>query len=390
MHICIVMEYHPDDLTGGAEVQVFGLARRFVAAGHEVSYVCQRYDRSRPTDAVVDGVRVLRVLAWRRVFRFLVALCLIRTVKGLRPDLVYQRFASPLTGIAAWAARSLRVPFVWGCSQDESLEPGFLLRARPKPSGGPGGWAKALLLRINAQTNQRLFSWGVRHAGAIVVQNPRQLELVRSNFGRSARVIANGIDVPPLAGAKEPEPLVLWLNRIAKGKNAEGFIELAASLQADHPTVRFVLVGGRQNDRYMEEIRTLAARVENLELTGGVPQSEVRGWMERAWVYVLTSTSEGFPNVLLQAWAAGTPVVSLEVDPGGVIQGEGMGLLSGTPEGLRRDVERLIADPAQRAQLAAAAHAYVSEHFEFGRIAGRYLDLFQQLTGRPESTSAPR
>lgn len=379
MRICIVMEYHPADLTGGSETQVFGMAREFAKAGHEVSYVCQRYDRARPVGETVDGVRILRTLRWRKVFRFLAAEQLLRTVCRLRPEIVYQRFASPVTGLTAMAARALSVPFVWGCSEDGSLDRGFLLHRPGGGSGGPVRLAKARVLCLNAWINQRLFDYGLRHARAVVVQNHSQLESLEANFGLHGTLIPNGVVVRPARGPASPRPLVLWLNRIAPRKNAEAFIELARSMRAEYPAVRFVLVGGRQNDAYMETIRQRAAGVDNLEMTGNVAPAEVQRWLEQAWVFMLTSTAEGFPNILLQAWAASTPVVSLKIDPDGLIAGEGLGLVSKTSDGLQRDTARLLDDAALRERLGSASRAYVAEHFEFAKIAERYLALFQEL-----------
>jgi glycosyltransferase involved in cell wall biosynthesis len=379
MRICIVMEYHPVDLTGGSETQVFGLAREFAKAGHEVTYVCQRYDRARPVAETVDGVRILRTLRWRKVFRFLAAGQLFRTVRRLRPEIVYQRFASPITGLSAMAARSLSVPFVWGCSEDRSLERGSLLHRHDGASGGPMRFTKAGVLSLNAWINQHLFYHGLRRAQAVVVQNGSQLEALETHYGLLGTLIPNGVAVPPARGSASPTPLVLWLNRIAPRKNPEAFIDLARSMQAAYPAVRFVLVGGRQDDAYMESIRQRAAGVGNLELTGNVAPAEVQRWLEQAWVFMLTSTAEGFPNVLLQAWAAGTPVVSLEIDPDGLIAREGLGLISGTSDGLQRDVARLLDDAGLRERLARVSGEYVAEHFEFAKIAERYLALFQEL-----------
>ncbi len=382
VRICIVMEYHPHDHIGGSEVQVFGLAREFARAGHEVTYVCQRPDRARALDETIDGVRVLRTLPWRRVFRFLVGPGLLRTVRTVSPEIIYQRFASPLTGSTAIVARLLAVPFVWGCSQDESLERGFLTRGQTKTSGGLVRRLKALLLRANALVNQRLFYFGVRRAQAVVVQNDLQLELLARSFGRAGQVIPNGIALSPVRAETPAEPLVLWLNRITRGKNAEAFIELARSMHAERPDVRFVLVGGRQNDAYAEEIRRRAAEVPNLELTGSVPLSEVQSWLEKAWIFVLTSTGEGFPNVLLQAWSAGVAVVSLHVDPNGLIKQGLLGLLSETPEGFKRDVGHLLDDNELRNRLGDASRAYVADHYEFGLVARQYLLLFEELVAR--------
>jgi glycosyltransferase involved in cell wall biosynthesis len=213
----------------------------------------------------------------------------------------------------------------------------------------------------------------------VVVQNHSQLESLHADYALAGTLIPNGVTIPPARGPVSPKPLVLWLNRIAPRKNAEAFIDLARSMQAEHPAVRFVLVGGRQEDGYMATIRQRACGVGNLELTGNVAPAEVQRWLEQAWAFVLTSTAEGFPNVLLQAWAAGAPVVSLEIDPDGLIAREGLGFVSGTPEGLLKDVARLLDDAALRERLAGASRAYAAEHFEFAKIAQRYLALFQEL-----------
>jgi glycosyltransferase involved in cell wall biosynthesis len=373
------MEYHPDEYVGGSEIQVFGLARQFASAGHEVTYICQRYDRSRPTEEMVNGVRVLRVLRWRRAFRFLAGFRMVPVVRRLKPQIVYQRFASSYTGLAALSARATGAPFVWGCAEDASLETSFRFRNLDKPSGGALPRLKQTILRFDATITNCLFHWGIRHAGAVIVQNRWQQNALRQNFGRDGHVIPNGIALRAPETGRSDRPLVLWLNRVARRKDPEAFIRLASSLEPGFPDAQFVLVGGRQNDQYLEEVQRAAAAVGNLRLTGSVPPAEVPRWFEKAWVFVLTSAGEGFPNVLLQAWASGVPVVSLVVDPDDLIAREGLGLLSGTQEGLERDVTLLLEDAGMREKLATVSRAYVAEHFEFAKVAERYLALFDHL-----------
>ena len=377
MHVCIVMEYHPNDLIGGSEIQVFGLARQFALAGHQVSYVCQRFDRARPADEMVDGVRVLRVLRWHRLFRWVGGPRMLRTLRGLRSDVVYQRFASPYTGLAAGCARILHVPFVWGCAEDITLEKDFRFQSPGSKAAGLAPRVKQAVLRADGAICTALFRWGVGRANEVIVQNREQQELLASNHGRPGLLIPNGIVVPPAGGDRSERPLVLWLNRLYRRKNAEAFIRLAKSLADQHPDAQFALVGGRQPDAYWGEVTSLATGAGNLQMLGNVPPAQVQSWFERAWVFVLTSTGEGFPNVLLQAWASATPVVSLTVDPDGLIADQGLGLLSRTEEQLQIDVGRLLKDAELRLRLGQASRAYVEQHFDFGVIARRYLSLFE-------------
>jgi glycosyltransferase involved in cell wall biosynthesis len=389
VRIAVVMEYHPYDKVGGSEVQVFEVAKALAALGHHVTYVCQRYDRTKAVEEDVDGVQIVRALQWHKVFRFLVGPRLWLAIRRARPDVVYQRFASPLTGLAALSARSLGVPFVWGCSEDVTLERGHLRRGTPTPTQGLVPRLKWAVLMANAALSDCLFTIGVRMARALIVQNAAQAELLWANYRRRGGIIPNGIRAGEPHRAESPRPLVLWLNSIRRVKRPEAFIQLARALAAVSPEVEFAMVGGRQDDDYKHATDLLASEVPSVELYGAVPHAETRSWFERAWVFVLTSYGEGFPNVILQAWAAGTPVVSLTVDPDGLLRSAGLGLVSETEDQLALDVRRLLEDEAERRRLGEAGRAYVVEHFDIGAIAARYEALFARLaSSQPEEPAA--
>ena len=389
MRILIVMEYHPDDVSGGSQIQVLEVARGLAALGHQVTYLCQRYDRSKPVDETDCGVRVLRSLRWHRVFRTLALPQVFLQIWRLRPDVVYQRYACALTGLAGLSARALRVPFVWGCSEDASLEPGFLRRTAPRPSSSLIDRVKGGLLAANAALTDVLFRAGVRSAQLVLAQNTEQARLLRAHLHRDSRLVPNGIRIGALERRESEQPLVLWLNRVSRGKGAEAFIDLTEALRPTFPRARFALVGGRAEDAYMRAIRERAAQVPALELTGDVAREETRTWFRRASVFVLTSEGEGFPNVLLEAWAQGAPVVSLTVDPDGLLTREGLGLVSGSMERLTEDVARLLTDVDERTQLAARARRYVEEHHEIRAVVWRYEELFARLaSSQPEEPAA--
>jgi glycosyltransferase involved in cell wall biosynthesis len=379
MRIAMVMEYHPLDLVGGSQIQVFEVAKELAARGHNVTYVCQRYDRSRPAEEYIDGVWVARALTWRKVLQVLTGPKLYMTLRRNRPDVVYQRYVSPLTGLAALSARLLRVPFVWGCSEDASLEPGFLRRHGSRSPRTLRARIKARILDVDRWLADVLFSIGLRMAQAVVVQNKIQAELLRAYHGRQGETIPNGIRAGEFHHSESPQPLILWLNRIAERKNPQAFIRLARAVALRRPNARFVLVGSRQQDDYMRSIRDMADAVPALELVGEVPFAETRVWFGQAWVFVLTSVGEGFPNVMLQAWAAGTPVVSLNVDPDELLATRGLGLVCADEEQLAAHVLHLLDDAEARRRLADAGRAYVLQHFEIGSVAAQYEALFARL-----------
>jgi glycosyltransferase involved in cell wall biosynthesis len=378
------MEYYRDDLPGGAEVQVLALAREFARSGHEVAYVCQRYDPHKPVASRVDGVLVLRVLRWRRVFRWLAGPEILRTVRHLHPDVVYHRGASPFAGFAALAARVVGAPFVWGCAEDNMLERGVLSRRDRGVGRQKGRHLRVLALNCNGMLSQALFVMGLRMARTIIVQTNLQRKLLQHNYRRGCAVVPNGVELGEQSVERSATPMVLWLNNVMRRKRPEVFIELARALSSRHPDAQFVMVGGRADDDYLHDLQRLGRDVPGLVMHGAVPFSETGEWFGRAWVYVLTSESEGFPNVMLQAWAAGTPVVSLSIDPDGLLRDQGLGRVSGSLEALKTDVDHMLGDASLRDSVGRLGRAYVSERLQFEMVAGHYLDVFAQAVGETQ------
>jgi glycosyltransferase involved in cell wall biosynthesis len=93
-------------------------------------------------------------------------------------------------------------------------------------------------------------------------------------------------------------------------------------------------------------------------------------------VLVCTSDREGFPNVFLQAWQAKCPVVSLTIDPDGVIEKYDIGRVSRNLDTMTADVDRLMTDDVLRARITSNGIAYVEEHHAIKTVADRYEALF--------------
>lgn len=264
----------------------------------------------------------------RRYGRFFDAWRLYRLLRLLRPDIVYQQVGCAHTGIAAWYARRHGALMVWRVTSDRSVTPERIPWRHPH------------------RRLERIFlDYGIRNAHVILAQTRAQRAALAQHYGRAdAEVVPNFHAGAPPPQEERRRDSVVWIANLKPLKNPHAFVRLAASFRGD-PGVRFVMIGRAMlDDRWTRDLLRAIEAVPNLDYLGARTQDEVNAALADARVLVNTSDYEGFSNTFVQAWMHEVPVVSLNVDPDGLLRGHGLGFLSGTEEQLRRDVRRLVQD----------------------------------------------
>ncbi|HEY2946150.1 MAG TPA: glycosyltransferase [Vicinamibacteria bacterium] len=210
------------------------------------------------------------------------------------------------------------------------------------------------------------------------------------------RVIPLGLDLEPLAGAlprgslrgeagvPEEAPLVGIVGRLAPIKDVGTFLRAAAAVRAAVPAARFAVVGDG------EERGRLEAERARLGLADGV---FFHGWRrDMAAVYgdldvvVNCSRNEGTPVALIEAMAAGRPVVATRVGGTPDLLGDGRrGLLvpAGDADALAAGVVEALRGSDAVLARAREARAYVLAHHSSRRLIEDVDALYQELLSRP-------
>jgi len=278
-------------------------------------------------------------------------------------DVVHSHAQGRLGAIARFIARRKGLPFVISIHGGAYDIPARVREELKKPSAGGWDWGRPLGLLLGAR---RL----VDQADAVIAFNQREADLIRERHpGR--RVLVESHGVPTALFARESRqaarnaypqlqgrPMLLVLGRIDPTKNQEWVIAETAELVRRHPGILVVFVGAFTNQEYGN---ALLARIDR---------------------EVLPSLSETFGIVILESWAAGTPVISSRTSGASALVEDGVhGLLFdlNRPEDFHIAVDRVLAEPELAKGWGAAGRAKAVAEFDTSVRAERMRRLYGEL-----------
>lgn len=231
---------------------------------------------------------------------------LVALLRKKRPDVVFAFMDGP--NLAATAAGPLigRPRIVWGIRGVElENELDWLPRTLARVEARLARWARAIVVNSD-------------DAAAAVIARGMPAQLVR--------VVRNGVDLDVFrfdaagrdrlrAEWKVPDeaPLIGRIGRLTAIKDHPTFLRAAAAVRATGCDARFVCAGDGAPSR-RRELEALAASLGLAEQVFWSPaRSDMAAVYSACDAVVSTSTSEAFPNVLVEALACGTPCVSTDV-----------------------------------------------------------------------------
>jgi glycosyltransferase involved in cell wall biosynthesis len=309
-----------------------------------------------------------------------------------RFDLIHTHTLGRLGGIAAAIARKRRVPFV------VTIHGGFLdlpgamkkeIHAKPK-AGFDWGRIFGFLLK----SRQMLFA-----ADALLTCNAKEAAMLREAFpGKLVQVQPHGIpvadyeqDCRAAALAAVPEingrPMLLCVGRIDPVKNQSWLIEQASRIFEEHAEAVIVFAGAWTDEAYAATIKTKLKELNlgnRLIFTGVLPPGDPRliGLFQLSKALVLPSISETFGLVLLEAWAAGTTVISSRTSGASALIEHGVnGWLFDLkqPRDFHEAVNAVLSNAALRKRAAVTGKSKVKAEYDMPVIAHRVKQLYDQL-----------
>jgi glycosyltransferase involved in cell wall biosynthesis len=265
-------------------------------------------------------------------------------------------------GVAAvWLGQRFGLPVVLTArGTDVSLIPQF---ARPRRLILQAIAGAAAVIAVSAALRQALVDMGAPEAKITVLRNGVETTLFRPPADRAAARAELGI----------VRPTLISVGLLIKRKGHHRTIEAMTRL----PDFDLIILGdGPERDRLNALILRLGLG-DRVRLPGGRPHAELPLWYGAADASVLSSSREGWANVLLESMACGTPVVASPIwgNPE-VVRSPAAGVITreNSPDGIAEGVRQLFAVQISR----EATRAY-AEPFSWDETTAGQLDLFRRV-----------
>lgn len=230
-----------------------------------------------------------------------------RLLRWFSPDAVLSYWAHPDGDAGLRAARRCGVPAAVIVGGSDVLvlpdSPGRGVRVRQVLC------ATDAVLTVSDGLRRRVIELGIDAAGVHTLEQGVNPRLFFTGDRGAARARLTGIH-PELAGDR---PLLLWVGRMVAIKRVDVLLDAAVELRRRGRDFVLCLIG---DGTYRSRIKRFVAErqlQDCVSLVGSVPPEELGQWYRAADATVLSSDSEGLPNVLRESLACGTPFVATEV-----------------------------------------------------------------------------
>jgi glycosyltransferase involved in cell wall biosynthesis len=219
-------------------------------------------------------------------------------------------------------------------------------------------------------------------------------------FGRPCAYIPNGVQqqaVPAPDTLNElgvrPGQYVLFVGRLVPEKRPDLLVNAFATLRTSQ---RLVLAGGTSfTPEYVAHLAALAARDPRVIMPGYLYGEQLTALYHYASAFVLPSALEGLPLTLLEAAAAGSPVIASDIAPHLEVLGAGGApgrrlFREGDEEDLARVLAQVLDSPDVESDGARALQADVLANYSWDSAVDALETLYYQALGTPRTRSLPR
>lgn len=342
---------HPQ--AGGAETYLHEQAKRWVQAGHRVTWLTAGFPGASRNDSI-DGVDIVRVGNKATVYALL-PLTYIAKLRNRFDIIVDAENGIPFfTPLFSMKRKKL---LIFHVHRD------VFLKYLPSPLSWLFVWIETWLM-------PRIY----KNVDLITISDDSKSDIERYGLTkRSVEVIRSGVDAQLVPGERSVTPLISYVGRLRTYKRVDWLVEAFAEVRKEIPNCRLAIAGAGDD---LARLKALAARLgvaQSCDFLGFVSDDEKRRLLQSSWLFVSPSSMEGWGISVIEANACGTPSIVFDV-PGlreAVVNGESGIVLDDRAE-LAGAIANLLRNDGERARLESGALARAAD-FSWDKTAAHTL-----------------
>lgn len=362
--------------TSGVVTSVALFRQGLMNANHEVHLIVPQYEDFIDSEPYIfrfpaldlsDRIDISLVLPFKPLIE--------PTVRGIMPNVIHSQHPVWMGDLAVSFAHEMRVPlvFTFHTRYDE-----YAQSYVPIVSGLASKVAEEVVRRYMRQSTH------------IVAPTPAIRDLILREYpiDKPVSVVPSPVD---LARYKEKDSrkirqefglveyeLLLYMGRVAKEKGLDLLVNAFAKVIVERPQARLLLVGGGPYRRALESRVHKHGLSRKVIFTGVVPHEEIPDYAAAADLFVFTSLTDTQGLVLVEAMAAGVPVVAVEA-PGPIdVLAEGGGLLVPAEEdAFAEAVLTLLEDEVRREEMGKEAFR-LAQPYAISATTNKLLAVYKE------------
>jgi len=377
MNICMISQYLPN--IGGIENIVSDLSERVAGEGHNVSVVAPCYPGTRPYAGEPERLNGVHIYRFNRTRGLPLGVDELKNMYSMvlkahereRFDIIHAHFAKNEGLVGSRAARKLGLPLITTVHGSDIMDSWGGMCERPWSRF----WVRQALKRsfrlstVSGFLKDEVQKHGIPEDKVRVIHNWIDPGEFSSPSGRSSK-----------DGSQDGMFHILSARRLVKKNGVDLLLKSLEHMEQSPLKGRYrlhILSNGPEKERLKQMVlgRPYGPQVE---FHGPVPFADYLSLLHQADVCCVPSRWEGFGMVVLEAFAAGTPVVAARVGgiPEIIRDGENGLLVSTEASSFAEALIRLHREPGLRRKLSGNAVADVNGHFHYRRGIREWLDHY--------------
>jgi len=376
MKIFQVVPYFPPHI-GGMEFYVQRLSEELAARGHEV-IVFTSSKAGFPYYDKVNGVKICRLKTLTKVYNVPIAPSLFwKLLQEKKPDIVhahqYPVFFSDVSAAMSKLRRMVLLLHVHVISEPKSAFSSFISEMYYRTLGRLTFKTAPGVITPSFAYKSKLFEMGVEPEKIRVI--PYGIDLSRFHFKNDGEAFRKRYNC-------DGSSVILSVGRLNYQKGFQYLLKAMPIVLQQIPDAKLVIVGDGEQFTYLNELSQSLGLGNSVIFTGGIPPMDIPDAYAAADVFVLPSMFESFGIALIEAQAAGKPVVGTRV--------------GGAPEALRENETGFLVGPRDSEQLGEAiirvlsneelaremgenGKKFVEAQFDIRNIVDKVTDIYEEL-----------